>query len=255
MATYWNKEIEEWKNDKFDTAALSFCRRTGLSESKRYPVVFPVKLQKNRFDWTEAWIKRAISKGYVSRGLLPKIRSKLRLPFAEAFSDLHNEAKGLESLELDALHGWLRERLDRQGQNIEIAGIGMPRHLLRSVGLFLILIVQGYAARHVSEAASRMETSADGDPGAFQAWIMLYDGPLSRFAVLCIVGAPTAIAATILFYLESGGLPTANSFVSGLACLASLLLATYSIQNALRLRAAARRHQKSLAPDRADESS
>lgn len=251
----WNTRLRDWKTARFDTAAFTSCRSANRSAFGRFHVIFPVKLQKVHFDWTKKWIERAIRKGHLSEDLLPRIKDKVQLPFGEAFSDLHGEAEGLESLKLDALHGWLQGRLEREGQSIEVASIGMPRHLLRSLGLLLILIVQGYAARHVSEAASRMECSRDGDAGAFQAWIILYDGLSSQFAMLCILAAPTVAAGAIFFHLELDGPLTANSSLGGVACLVSLLLTTYCIRDARRLRAAARRHRMSSALDRADRSS
>ena len=253
--TDWNERIKEWKNEGFDTAALSLCRANGGSESRVYPVVFPVKLRTERFDWTEAWIDRAIEHGHLSKELRPKMSNKLRLPFTQAFANLHREVEGLESLELDALHGWLQGRLDRQGRNIEVVGIGIPRPLLRSLGLFLILVVQGYAARHLSEAASRIKISADGDPGAFQAWIVLYDGLLSLFAAIGIVVAPTGAALTVMWVLHEGGFWTPYVLASGTGLIVSLMLASYSVWNVLRLRIEAQRHRETAARYRAEQSS
>lgn len=253
--TDWNERIKEWKNEGFDTAALSLCRGNGGSESRVYPVVFPVKLRTERFNWTEAWIDRAIEHGHLSKELRPKMSNKLRLPFTQAFANLHREVEGLESLELDALHGWLQGRLDRQGRNIEVAGIGIPRPLLRSLGLFLILVVQGYAARHLSEAASRIKISADGDPGAFQAWIVLYDGLLSLFAAIGIVVVPTGAALTVMWVLHEGGFWTPYVLASGTGLIVSLMLASYSVRNVLRLRIEAQRHRETAARYRAEQSS
>lgn len=251
----WNERIEEWKNDNIDTAAVVLCRGIGDSETKLYPIVFPVKLQKQRFDWTKAWTDRAIAQGYLSRELRPTISNKPRLPFAQAFANLHHEAAGLESLELDALHGWLQGRLDRQGQRIEVAGIGIPRPLLRSLGLFLILVVQVYAALHLSEAALRMKSSAAGDPGAFQAWFVLYDGLLSLCAALGIVVAPTGAAVVVMWALHEGGFWTPYVLVSGTGLIISLVLASYSVQNVLRLRIEARRHREGVERYRTEASS
>ena len=253
--TDWNERIEEWKNDEVDTAAVGLCRGIGDSETRLYPVVFPVKLQKQRFDWTKAWVDRAIAQGYLSKELRPTMRNKSRLPFAQAFANLHREAEGLESLELDALHGWLQGRLDRQGQRIEVAGIGIPRPLLRSLGLILILVVQVYAALHLSEAASRMKSSAAGDPGAFQAWFALYDGLLSLCAALGIVVAPTGAALFVMWVLHEGGFWTPYALVSGTGLIISLMLAGYSVRNVLRLRIEARRHRDDVEPYRTEASS
>ena len=253
--TDWNERIKEWKNEGFDTAALSLCRGNGGSESGVYPVVFPVKLRTERFNWTEAWIDRAIEHGHLSKELRPKMSNKLRLPFTQAFANLHREVEGLESLELDALHGWLQGRLDRQGRNIEVAGIGIPRPLLRSLGLFLILVAQGCAARRLSEAASRIKISADGDPGAFQAWIVLYDGLLSLFAAIGIVVVPTGAALTVMWVLHEGGFWTPYVLASGTGLIVSLMLASYSVRNVLRLRIEAQRHRKTAARYRAEQSS
>ena len=253
--TDWNDKIKDWKNEGFDTAALSLCRGHEGSESRTYPVVFPVKLSTERFDWTEAWIDRAIEDGHLSKELRPKMSNKLRLPFVQAFPDLYSETKDLESLELDAVHGWLQGRLDRRGRSIEVAGIGIPRPLLSSLGLFLILVVQGYAARHLSEAASRMKFSADGDPGAFQAWIVLYDGLLSLSAAIGIVVAPTGSALTATWLLQAGGFWTPYALASGTGVIVSLTLASYSVRNLLRLRIEAQRHREIAARDRGEQSS
>ena len=214
-----------------------------------------MKLRTERFDWTEAWIDRAIEHGHLSKELRPKMSNKLRLPFAQAFANLHREVENLESLELDALHEWLQGRLDRRGRNIEVAGMGIPRPLLRSLGLFLILVVQGYAARHLSEAASRMKFSADGDPGAFQAWIVLYDGLLSLSAAIGIVVAPTGAALTVMWVLHEGGFWTPYVLASGTGLIVSLMLASFSVRNLLRLRIEAQRHRETAARYRAEQSS
>ncbi|MCY4488777.1 MAG: hypothetical protein OXF11_16910 [Deltaproteobacteria bacterium] len=252
--TEWNDEIQDWKDEGFDTAAVSVCRGSGGSESRTYPVVFPVKLWTERFAWTDAWIDRAIAHGHLSKELRPKMSNKLRLPFAQAFADLHLEVEDLESLELDALHGWLQGRLDRRGRNIEVAGIGIPRPLLSSLGLFLIIVFQGYAARHLSEAASRMKFSADGDPGAFQAWIVLYDGLLSLSAAICIVVAPTGAALIVVWVLYEGGFWTPYVFASGSGLIASLMLTSYSVRSLLRLRIETQRHRETAARNRAEQS-
>ena len=238
-----NKKLREWKASKFGLAGTGTCRNDKKSLEAGGDVLFPVKLRKERFDWTRAWIDRAVDHGHLSRELRPTISGKLRLPFAEAFSDLHREAEGLDSLELTALHDWLRGRLDREGQNIEVAGIGMPRHLLRSLGLFLILVVQVYAARHLSEAASRMEASENGDPGAFQPWILLYDGPWTRLASLVIIAAPTAVALVTFLPLVPVSIASVDAALSWMAFLGSISVAVHTVGSVKRLRAAARRHR------------
>ena len=141
--------------------------------------------------------------------------------------------------------------MDREGKNIEVAGIGMPRHLLRSLGLFFILVVQGYAARNLSEAASRMKSSRDGDPGAFAAWIVLYGGRLSLCAALGIVAVPTAAAATVTWVLHEGGFWSPYFLASGAVLILSAMLLVYSVRSVVRLRAAAQHHRTSPAPSHA----
>ena len=242
--TDWNERIEEWTNAETDTAAVGLCHGIGDSEAKLYPVVFPVKFQNERFDWTEAWIERAFEHGHLSKELQPGMSNRLRLPFVQAFANLHREAEGLESLELDALHGWLQRRLDRQGNRIEVAGIGIPRTLIRSLGLFLILVVQVYTATHLSEAVFRMKRSAASDPGAFQAWIVLYDGLLSLCAAVGIVVAPAAAALVVIWVLHGGAFWTFYALVSGIGLVFSLMLASYSVRKVFRLRAETQRHRK-----------
>ena len=249
--TSWDNHVRGWKNAKFDTAATGGCRRHKNGQLLTVNVLFPVKLWEEYFDWTRAWIDRAIEQGHLSNELRPRISNNLQAPFAQAFSDLRREAEGLESLELTALHGWLQGRVDREGKNIEVAGIGMPRHLLRSLGLFFILVVQGYAARNLSEAASRMKSSRNGDPGAFAAWIVLYGGRLSLCAALGIVAVPTAAAATVTWVLHEGGFWSPYFLASGAVLILSAMLLVYSVRSVVRLRAAAQHHRTSPAPSHA----
>lgn len=249
----WVEKIDGWNKIEFDSVATVSCLPTDRTELGIFHVIFPVKLRKEPFDWIEAWIDQAIAEKRLAEDAFHYMRSKLRLSFSDAFADLYRQAEGLESLELTALRDWLRGRLDKEGQNIEVAGIGVPRHLLRSLGLFLILVVQGYAARHLSEAATRMESSADRDPGAFQAWIALYDGRLSLCATLAIAAAPTAAALTVMWALHAGSFWTPYFLVSGGALIVSLMLLIYSIRNVVQLRAAARRHRTDPIPDPTEE--
>ena len=131
----------------------------------------------------------------------------------------------------------------------------MPRPLLRSLGLFLILVVQGYAARHLSEAASRMKFSAEGDPGAFQAWIVLYDGVLSLCAALGVVVAPTVAALTVIWVLHEGAFWSPYVLASVAALIVSLLLASYSARAVVRLRTEAQGHRESAARNRTVQNS
>ena len=251
--TSWDNHVRGWKNAKFDTAATGGCRRDKNGQLSTVNILFPVKLWEEQFDWTRAWIDRAIEQGHLSKDLRPKISNYLQAPFARAFSDLRREAEGLESLELTALHGWLQGRVDREGKNIEVAGIGMPRHLLRSLGLFFILVVQGYAARNLSEAASRMKSSRDGDPGAFAAWIVLYGGRLSLCAALGIVAVPTVAAATVTWILHEGGFWSPYFLASGAVLILSAMLLVYSVRSVVRLRTAAQHHRTSSASFQAEE--
>ena len=238
-----------WSPLEFDAVAVSPCREAKDEPSARFHVAFPVKLAKLDFDWTKAWIDRAIANGKDRKGFnlsgihFPSPETKAARPFTEAFSDLHREAEGLESLALEKLPEFLRERRDTDGPTFEVWGASLPSHLMRSLGLFLIVVVQGYAARHISEAASRMETSAEGDPGAFQPWILLYDGLWSRVASFCMVVAPATAAVLVMWLLYEGGSWTPSRLVNGVALILSITFAETSFRNVLRLHAAAQRHR------------
>lgn len=140
---------------------------------------------------------------------------------------------------------FLQERLKRDGPTFEFWGASIPSRLLRSAGLFLILIVQFYAMRHVSEAASRIEAAANGDPGAFLPWIFLYDDAWSRYASLTIVVTPTMATLPIFLPLIPNAISTSNAALTWLAFLVSFGLALRAIHLPGRLLEAARRHRTS----------
>ncbi len=236
-----------WNLDRDDVIAISPCRKEGSQGSVPLEVAFPVRLVNEEIDWTKEWIRRTIDTQTLSQQLRLRMEDKAGLPFADAFSDLRSEAEGFESLGLSALSRFLDERLDRNGPVFEFWGASIPSRLLQSAGLFLILIVQFYAMRHVSEAASRMAWSAHGDPGAFQPWIFLYDDPWSRYASLTIVVAPSMAALPIFLPLLPNSISTAEAAWIWLAFLASLGLAARAIDLPRRLRHAARRHRTSTA--------
>lgn len=250
----WTARTHVWNQSGFDAIAISSCWKPEVERSDPLQFAFPVRLVREEIDWTKEWIHRTrtwIHKtkggGELSNQLRLKMETKARLPFSEAFSDLRSQAEGLESLALDALPKFLQERLDRDGPTFEFWGASIPSRLLRSAGMFLILIVQFYAMRHVSEAASRMESAANGDPGAFQPWIFLYDDPWSRYASLAIVVAPTMAALPIFLPLVPHAISTGNAALIWLAFLASLGLAVRAIRLPWRLHKAARRHRTGVA--------
>ena len=256
LTTYANWMVKTilWSRSGFDAIAISPCRKQDVGRSDPLQYAFPVPLVKEEIDWTKAWIRRTISwihrtknGGELSKQLGLMMETKAGLPFSDAFSDLRSEAEGLESLALDALPKFLQERLDRVGPTFEFWGASIPSRLLRSAGMFLILIVQFYSMRHVSEAASRMESAANGDPGAFQPWIFLYDDAWSRYASLAIVVTPTMAALPIFLPLVPDAISTVNAALIWSAFLVSLGMAVSAIRLPGRLHEAARRHRTSAA--------
>ena len=85
--TSWDNHVRGWKNAKFDTAATGGCRRQKNGQLLTVNVLFPVKLWEEYFDWTRAWIDRAIEQGHLSNELRPRISNNLQAPFAQAFSE------------------------------------------------------------------------------------------------------------------------------------------------------------------------
>ena len=256
MSTYirWMMRTLWWGQSGSDAIAISPCRKQEVERSDPLQFAFPVPLVKEEINWTKAWIRRTIAwnhrrkdGGELSKQLRLMMETKAGLPFSDAFSDLRSEAEGLDSLALDALPKFLQERLDRDGPTFEFWGASIPSRLLRSAGMFLILIAQFYSMRHVSQSVSRMESAANGDPGAFQPWIFLYDDAWSRYASLAIVVTPTLAALPIFLPLVPDAISTVNAALIWSAFFASLWLAVSAIHLPGRLHEAARRHRSSVA--------
>lgn len=240
-----DQRLKRWSNEGYHTLGSSFCLNADGRRDDRFLLVFPVTMEEEPFDWTSEWIERLGMQGLLSEDDLRTARGGVAGRFSETFPNLSDVIAEFGTRELESLPDLLRERLDKSGSSIEIAGIALPGNLLSSLGLFIILVVQAYAARHLAEAAARMGTSADGDPGAFQAWIMLYQGRFSSWTAYAIVAAPTLAAAAVLANLYYPfSFTTPFFWAGGVAVLLSLVLTIWSVRNLGRLRDAADHHRQ-----------
>ena len=135
----WIDLVNEWKQAEFETAAATVCSKDlGSGKKRSFLFVFPVMLWTESLFWTEMWLNRAISEKYVPAENHLRMNNRTRLNFADAFPNLTREATGLETLNLAALQRWLEQQSTEMGPSIEVAGIRIPRALLRLVGIFVI---------------------------------------------------------------------------------------------------------------------
>lgn len=248
--------VRRW--DEQEAVVSSSCLGATASDAEGSPsrllsaslatqrLVMPADFSFRRFDWPQAWLRRAIAPDSVASA--HNVRSR---PFASAFRDLAREATGLEGLEVDELRRWLQSRIDAGEQRIAVVGVSFASGLLRLFGVLLIVAVQSYAALHLSEVAKRMARSPAGDPGAFIPWILLYSGSAARVASLGVIGAPLVAAILVVSRLVEDGWVNSIEDATGLSglCLCGVLVARSAVYATRICREAERHRAASLSDD------
>ena len=233
---YADAILDSWEGR--DINALTAWKCFDDEKQHEYDVEIPVKLEYQNFDWVQNWVDQVIQTKRLAPGTIADSR-----PFAEAFADLDQESKGLESLAFKELQDWMNLRIDREGEAITILGISVPPHLLRLFGIFFIIVVQAYATLHLAEAAVRMERSTQGDLGAFKPWVMLYNNAAAKCATFVVIFTPPLAALTLVIRLTVDEL---SGWISIFGAILSLILSIFALNNARRLRLAAQSHRQAL---------
>ncbi|MGO7426211.1 hypothetical protein ACCT09_42250, partial [Rhizobium ruizarguesonis] len=99
--------------------------------------------------------------------------------FANAFGDLQDAAKGLESLALTDLGPYLRQKVDDTTDQITIFGVEVPISSIGTWGLILVFVFQFY---FITDLTRYMKVGSVPEVAATFPWIGVYPGILSRIA-------------------------------------------------------------------------
>jgi hypothetical protein len=118
---------------------------------------------------------------------------RVRGDFDDAFGDLKEVAKGLESMQLNALIGYLRGKFKDDDKKIQVFGVDIPQSALSQWGLLALLSSELYLALHLLQARRYWESQTSDFP-----WIALYPGVASRSVALASVIVLPICAITLL---------------------------------------------------------
>ena len=236
-----NAHFQEWKLKGFDSVATDICvsQEAPHGIGRKLLLIFPLHWYGEDIDWLAAWIDQAYESDHLEH---KRAGTPTSYPFAKAFSNLNRETEGVSSAQLEEIERWLDGRLSgvyKGGQSIEIMNVTIPRAILRTLGIYIILVVQAYAALHLVEAVRRMKRSVPSDPGAYAPWVVLYNGSGPTMMFMCVFVAPAAVSGMVLVRLQEGDPTILGVVVSTIGFSLVLPIAFCNIVNAFRLRKAA----------------
>lgn len=232
-------EVEQlWAEREIEAFTQTNCFVPGESEFVgvlRAPATYSFR----SVDWIGSWVAEAQRLGFLSDDVVV-----FREPFSEAFSDVASEASGLNSASFIDLRNWLLERVDAESQAVEVFGVQFPSALLRVTGVLLILITQLYAFIHVRELSLRLARSRQGDPGAFQPWVALYDAnPAIRVSQAMQIAPAVASGIACAVLLQSQTDVSWPTLLAFLGLTTSIFVTGLSLRALRSLREAAKTHR------------
>jgi hypothetical protein len=121
--------------------------------------------------------------------------------FDSAFGDLSKLSKGLGSLTMSDINGYLHRLRDESGKEIELYGAKIPQEAISIWGTILLVTLQLYFVAHLGHIVSYRSLNATLP--AF-AWIGIYPDQLSRAMTLSsLTFAPLTVALLILTTWQS----------------------------------------------------
>lgn len=145
--------------------------------------------------------------------------------FSEAFGDLYDVTRGLDSLSFSDLLPYLRGERNKTTDQITIFGVDIPIQSINTWGLFLVFLFQFYFLNDLIQFCGRRPRPEDI---LNFAWIGVYPSRASRFAFLASSTVfPAAVSAMSLVLgvrLGSAGLTTGNLLV--IASSASVMMSS-----------------------------
>ncbi len=122
--------------------------------------------------------------------------NEYRGEFKEAFGDLAEYSKELETLELEPLAAYLRKRYKEDDKKIVVFGIDITRSIIGQWGLFVLAFSQIYYLLHFYRLKF-----LNIDQAIYKkfAWIMVYPGILPKLAAVSTVTVIPAASSLLLF--------------------------------------------------------
>ncbi|MGO7271384.1 hypothetical protein ACCS56_25625 [Rhizobium ruizarguesonis] len=146
--------------------------------------------------------------------------------FANAFGDLQDAAKGLESLALTDLGPYLRQKVDDTTDQITIFGVEVPISSIGTWGLILVFVFQFY---FITDLTRYMKVGSVPEVAATFPWIGVYPGILSRIAFFFSTSVlPIIDGLFALFKSEAFHTFTLQSTLVSVSALAVIAMSIYS---------------------------
>jgi hypothetical protein len=150
--------------------------------------------------------------------------------YEQAFPDLMNEAKGLDTMPIDQVVSRLKDKQGKGEQDIEVIGLKLPSEEVNGWGIVLLLSVQFYFWLHLHELNRKIDATS---PGWDVAWIGMY-GSLPAVVTMWISVGVLPMAAVALLALNNPLLGDKHIYTSrilvGLIVLASLTLVVSTME-------------------------
>jgi hypothetical protein len=173
---------------------------------RRWYVVLEPRWSDNRnspaFD--EIWVPVPARKDYSVDPQMDIVPTEAGLalagPFEDAFGDLAEQAKGLESLEMGALIAYLRQRYRENDKAVQLLGIEVPQSAISQWGLLVLIACLAYLLLHLRRARRLWREPLPASP-----WIALYQDRLSRLV---------SLGSITLIPVSAGGLLIVNGWSS-----------------------------------------
>lgn len=239
--------VNRWKSEGYEFAILGTCRSRDKDFANRIieqSIIVPAKIEMNGEDWTARWFSAARHDGDINRNA-----SNPKGAFDDAFPDLALLTKDMKSQNFGDLVKTLAEAQSNAGSDITVLGLALPYSFIKLLGVVVVLITQCFATLHLIEVRNRMSAVPNGDPGAAEAWVMIYDSGPARIASLLIIGLPALTSAIVAYRLSAYANDQSGAFeiflFLGGTCL-SIYVSIYSILLTSKLRKTAREHRNTI---------
>lgn len=179
-----------WLKEGFKYAIRGECfeiqGKITSKSSRQFEVIAPFEMDISGHPWTQTWFNFAKISGEISADL-PNRRGK----FEKAFRDLSELASSLKTQSIDELEETLRNMKETAGGDLVLFGLALPFGLIKLLGVALICTAQFFCFLHLSELVARMSANPKGDPGAAEAWFILYGSKSAQLATYASLSLPT----------------------------------------------------------------
>ena len=172
----------------------------GVIPEDRATFLSPIVTTKHVNNLQRSWLTAASNSGYVDKSL-PEIRTGR---FKESFANLDSLISRLGNKPIsdlaEDLKEFRRDEVKGQAQQIQFMGISLNPLAVRSLGIFLIVLLQGYLSIHMREANRRVKLGVTDIDAAFLPWVALYDNCVAHVVYLSMIVLLPLLAILSLIY-------------------------------------------------------